>query len=381
VIVAEPTDARAASRRAEADQFYFSMGRVALYALLRALKVGPTDEVIVPVYTCPAVIEPVARLGARAVYCDIERASFGLCPDALERALTEKTKAVVIQHTFGVPARLDELMKAARDRGVAILEDCCHVSSSSYHGAPLGYLGDAAFYSHDWGKPLPIGGGGVAVVNSPSLLEGFKRVYSEFVAASFVDEARIVARTAYLAAHKWMRILLPSIAGKLRSREAAQPNGDASPGSKLRREYGKRMPRSLEHRLRYVQRNSAVRLSARKWTISGYEAGFRSIGIECFRSPEGCDLALWRYPIFAADKSKLLAEAARYGASVADWGTVPLRLLTNGSSDRRSRRCCFPVAEEVARRVVTLPIREARDGAEVDRTLEFLSGMKKCGFL
>lgn len=84
----------------------FYMGRVALYVLLMALEVGPGDEMVTPAYTYPSVIEPLAILGATPAYCDIEAKSYGLDPERLEPALSDNTRAVIVQRIFGIPARL-----------------------------------------------------------------------------------------------------------------------------------------------------------------------------------------------------------------------------------------------------------------------------------
>jgi perosamine synthetase len=360
------------------SQFYFEKGRVALYALLRALQVGPSDEIVVPVYTCPAVIEPVVGLGARAVYCDIERTNFGLSPRALETALTAKTKAVVVQHTFGVPAGLDQLMNVTRERGVAILEDCCHVSSSFYRRQRLGSFGDAAFYSHDWDKPFSAGGGGRAVVNSMSLAEQVERGYREFSRASIREEARIVSRNTLVRAKRMARARLPGLVSRLRPYTPAV-NGDRWPALNggLGPEYARRISKSSGHHLHKVLKNSSLRISARKRAIDRYESGFRSIGIDCFETPEHCEVVLWRYPLRTFDKARLLEEAGRYGASLADWGSIPLRFLSAGGL----RQGSFPVAEATARALVTVMIREQQDDGEVDRTLQFLCSMKQRGLL
>ncbi len=364
-------------------QFYFYKGRVALYALLRALRVSPSDEIIVPVYTCPAVIEPIQALGCRAVYCDIEWRTFGLCPERFKSSITNRTKAAIVQHTFGVPSLIDELLSVARWAGISVLEDCCHVCASAYRGKRLGFFGAAAFYSHDWEKPLSVGGGGVAIVNSPSLAESASRLYySEFEAASFHDEREIIARTAGVAARRLARTYARGLIHRLRSHSQAEQICDRLPmhHAELGSEYQKRMPRSLKYRLRQILLNPRQRISARKWTINRYEAGFRSIGIKCYKEPEDCDVILWRYPLLALDKIRLLQEARECDVRLVDWGATPLRCLSLATSKPNHERR-FPTAEEVTSQVVTLCLNERQDDAEVDRTLEFLCKMKKSGFI
>src|SRR5690242_16860905 len=79
--------------------FAFWKGRVGLYAILKALGVGPGDEVILPGYTCIAVVRPIKYLGARPVYVDIKPATFNLDPKKVAAAITPKTRVIIAQHT------------------------------------------------------------------------------------------------------------------------------------------------------------------------------------------------------------------------------------------------------------------------------------------
>jgi perosamine synthetase len=364
------------------NEFYFSKGRVALYALLRALNVGPSHDIIVSVYTCPDVISPIVGLGARPVYCDIERDTFGLCPRALAAALTDSTRVVIVQHTFGIPARLDQLREVVRHRGVAILEDCCHVSASTYHGLPLGQVGEGAFYSHDWGKPLSAGGGGVAVVNSAEFLEKVTNTYSGFTDPSLAEEAQMIVRNTFIGTRKMLRSWLPGLHRALRPRRHAQAPVDSFGFllGKLGPEYGKRIYKSSFGCLRHVENNRSRRISARKWSIKRYENGFRNLGIECFGLPSGCEAAFWRYPLWAIDKFGILNEASRSGLHLLDWGTIPLTALSNACPvGHQSHR--FPIAESVAQHLVTLVIEENKNEREIDRNLQFLRDMKKKGLI
>src|SRR5712692_8406277 len=94
----------------------FGTGRAALWAILRALDVGAEDEVVVPGYTCVAVPNAVRFAGARPVYADIDRRTFNVTAATCERVLTPRTRALVIAHTYGLPAAMHELMALAEAR-------------------------------------------------------------------------------------------------------------------------------------------------------------------------------------------------------------------------------------------------------------------------
>src|SRR5260370_17633077 len=91
----------------EKGVYYFYRGRVALYALLRALNVEAGDEVIIPGFTCIAVPSPIIGMGARPVYVDIDPETYNLDPSALEPKITIRSKAIIAPHSYGIPSQMD----------------------------------------------------------------------------------------------------------------------------------------------------------------------------------------------------------------------------------------------------------------------------------
>src|ERR1022692_1606882 len=149
-----------------ANGVHFLRGRIAMCAILKALGIGRGDEVIIQAFTCVAVPCPVLATGAEPVFADIDASTFNLDPSSVEERITARTRAIVVQHTFGIPADMDSILRIARSRGIYVIEDCCHTLASSYRGARVGTLGDAAFSAYRWGKPLVLGIGGTAIIHA-----------------------------------------------------------------------------------------------------------------------------------------------------------------------------------------------------------------------
>ena len=158
--------ATAAFERAFADwlgqghAFAFWKGRVAMYAILKALGVGKADEVILPGYTCVMDVNPVKYLGATPVYVDIEPVTYNMDVRLLEARLTPRTKVIVAQHTYGYPCDMDAIMEIAARHGLPVVEDCCLALGSRYKGRRCGTFGVAAYWSFQWNKPFTTGSGG-----------------------------------------------------------------------------------------------------------------------------------------------------------------------------------------------------------------------------
>jgi len=126
---------------------------------------GPGDEVVVPAFTFIASAWGPGYVGARAVFADIEEGTFNLDPAALERAITPRTRGVIVVHLFGLPARMDEIMAVARRHGLFVVEDCAQAVGARYKGTPVGLLGDAGTFSFYPTKNLGGCGEGGALVS------------------------------------------------------------------------------------------------------------------------------------------------------------------------------------------------------------------------
>jgi dTDP-3-amino-3,4,6-trideoxy-alpha-D-glucose transaminase len=147
-----------------------SSGTAALEIALRALGVGPGDEVIVPTYSFIATAEAVSTVGATPVIVDVDPETALLTAATVEQALTEKTRCVIPVHLFGRPVDMDPLLALCRERGIAVIEDACQAHGALYKGSPVGSLGDAGCFSFYPTKNLGgWGDGGALVTSDPEL--------------------------------------------------------------------------------------------------------------------------------------------------------------------------------------------------------------------
>ena len=122
-------------------------GTDALVLALRALGIGPGDEVIVPSFTFFATAEAVSLVGATPVFADIEPTTFCIEPESVAELCNLRTRAIVPVHLFGHPAEMDAIGDLARARGLAVLEDAAQAFGALYRGRKIGTLGNAAAFS------------------------------------------------------------------------------------------------------------------------------------------------------------------------------------------------------------------------------------------
>jgi dTDP-4-amino-4,6-dideoxygalactose transaminase len=132
----------------------------ALHLCLRAWDIGPGDEVVVPTYTFSATATVVVHTGARPVLVDVREGDANLDPEAFERAITPRTKAVIPVHFAGEPCDMDAILAIARQHGIRVLEDAAHAIGSAYRGRPIGSIGDATAFSFYATKNITTGEGG-----------------------------------------------------------------------------------------------------------------------------------------------------------------------------------------------------------------------------
>lgn len=147
-------------------------GTVALEAALRALGIGPGDEVITTSRTFIASASCVVAVGARPIVADVDRDSQNLTVETLRSVLTSKTRAIVAVHLAGWPCDMDPIMALAREYGLKVVEDCAQALGAKYKERRVGTLGDAAAFSFCQDKILTTAGeGGMVTTNSEELWE------------------------------------------------------------------------------------------------------------------------------------------------------------------------------------------------------------------
>ena len=147
-------------------------GTEAIHMALRALDIGPGDEVITAGNSFAATAFAIAYAGAEAVFVDIDPRDFNLDASLIESAITDKTKAIIPVHLFGQPARMKEIMEIARRHDLKVIEDSAQAHGAELDGQRCGSFGDIGCFSFYPGKNLgAFGDGGAVVTNDPELAE------------------------------------------------------------------------------------------------------------------------------------------------------------------------------------------------------------------
>jgi len=147
-------------------------GSAALECALRALGIGPGDDVVTTSRTYIASASCAVALGARPIFADVDRDTQNLTAETIRRALTPATRAIIAVHLAGWPCDMDPILALALELGIPVIEDCAQAQGATYRDRPVGSLGDIAAFSFCQDKIMTTAGeGGMVTTNSTALFE------------------------------------------------------------------------------------------------------------------------------------------------------------------------------------------------------------------
>lgn len=153
-------------------------GTVTLRIALLAAGIKEGDEVIVPPFTFIATASAVVEANATPVFVDIEADTFNISPEAIENAITPRTRAIIAVHMGGQIANMDAIRTIAHRRGLVVIEDAAHAHGAEYRGQRAGAIGDIGSFSFQASKNLNSGEGGILTTNDPALAEMCRSIHN-----------------------------------------------------------------------------------------------------------------------------------------------------------------------------------------------------------
>lgn len=336
--------------------YSFCHGRVGLYALLGGLGIGPGDEVLLQVPTHIVVPNAIRYTGARPVYVDCQLDSYNMDLEQAEQQITPRTKALILQHTFGIPVDLDAALALAHRHGLEVIEDCVHALGATYDGRQVGSLGHAAFFSSEETKTISTTMGGMVVTDDPELarrIEAFQqscafppvwlviRYLLKLVLYHYLTEPHL---------HYYTRTIYELFG---RPKPLPQPTSPEEA-------YGDR-PVNYEQRLSNAQavlglrqlRRLEANLAHRRVTAAAYRVHLSREGFDVPHPPVKAEPAFVRYPVWVADPDVTLRVAAQH-AILGTWFTSVLEEADSPASGDYEMGSC-PRAEAAATHLVNLP--------------------------
>jgi perosamine synthetase len=355
----------------------FSRGRVALYAILRALDIGPGDEVIVPSFTCVAVPNAILYTGARPVWVDIDAETYTIDPLAVEAAISPRTRAILAQNTFGLSADLDAIIAVAERHHLTVVDDCTHGLGGRYRGRPNGANAPLSFFSTQWSKPISTGLGGFAVDRDGATADRLRGLEA---AAAEPSPIRVAAIRALFVGRE------RAGSGRLlrggRAVYRAFSRLGVVPGSSSREELeGTTMPEGFLTRLSDSQARLgsdrmgrlAADVERRRSIAHRYSHWLLAHGRTPAPEPAEMEHAFLRYPLRVSDRRQFRAAAERAGVDLGDWFVSPVYPAKNHLDRWGYIAGSAPFAERACREIVNLPTDPTLGDRHVERVVALLA--------
>lgn len=344
----------------KSDQvFLYWKGRVALYAALKAMGIGKGDEVILPAFTCVVVPNAILYLGATPVYVDVDRKSLNTNLERIKSVVTERTKCILIQNTFGLSSEVDEIAAYGKERGIFTIEDCTHGFGGTYHGKPNGSRSDCSFYSSQWNKPFSTGVGGILLVNNRELLNEIQNVNTSLLHPGlksrfmlriliFLYKYLITDRTYWFLV-KFYRLLskVGLVIGSSSNDEITSTKMPADffmAGSEVQAKEGVKALEKLNLLLDQRKRNAEM-----------YTAFLKQHGKYHVDEALNKDHSFLKYPFLVKDREAFMLKAEKASIRLGEWFVSPLHPVETNFEAWGLITANFPNAVELSAHMLNLP--------------------------
>ena len=339
--------------------FLYWKGRVALYAILKAMGVSKDDEVVLPAFTCVVVPNAIMYLGAKPVYVDISNQTYNSDINEIKKAINKKTKVIICQNTFGLSTDIEQIIEIAESNNLYTIEDCTHGFGGYYNGKPNGSYCDAAFYSTQWNKPFSTGIGGFLVVNNDSLLQNVQSQEKDKIKPSkrdqFILKSLILFQKYFI--NRYTHHLFVSFYRFLSKKNLiiGSTQGKEISELKMPADYFKDIS-SIQIKaglkgLKYLDRIN----KRRKKNAEDYSRFLKMKG-KVYVDEKLFDNHLFlKYPVLVSDRDLFFEKAKKKWLIFGDWFVSPVypvkaNLIRWGYDENN-----FPVAVEVSKKIVNLP--------------------------
>jgi len=297
-------------------------GLSALELGMRALGIGPGDEVVTPANSFIASSSAITFTGATPVWVDVDPGTYNLDPEAVRAVIGPRTRAIMVVHLYGQPAEMSAICALAREQGLKVIEDACQAHGARYAGRRVGSLGDFAAFSFYPAKNLgAYGDGGMLTTNDPELAERV-RMMRNYGQRQKYEHATMA----------WNR--------RLDTMQAAV----------------------LRIKLRYLDRWN----EARREHAALYDRLLMESGLVLPRSMPDVEHVYHLYVVQAEQRDRLLAKLRERGVGAALHYPVPIH-LQEAYRERGVRPGSFPITERTAERVLSLPMYPELDRDQISR--------------
>lgn len=337
----------------------FALGREALLAGLQALDLKSDDEIIVQGYTCVVVPNAIRAAGGTPVFADIDPDTLNLTRETVEAMLSPRTRAIICQHTFGIPAPLHELRALCNERNILLIEDCAHIIPETIIEGGIGNVGDMVILS--FGRDKAISGiiGGAIVLRNPRLHASIEVLARQARALSNITIIRILLYPFR------MRYIVQPLVGTIFGRIILRIMKECGCISAILTDEEKEgVMETTLHTLpspcaALAKENSdqLAMLNAHRRSIAAVYHAYGTTHGWPMLSAMSSSIPLQKFPLFTEDANTIRTQLKRYNVHLDD-GWTGCVICPEAVDPKKIGYCdgSDPHAEQSAKKILSLPI-------------------------
>ncbi len=352
----------------------FDSGRSGLYAILKCLGIKDYDEVILQAFTTVALPNVIQWCGAKPIYVDIDEKTYNIDPEKIEKKITDKTKAIIVQHTFGNPAEMDRVIEIAKNHNLFVIEDCAHSLGTEYKDRKTGTFGDAAFFSFGRDKVISSVSGGMVITANQELgkkIKGFKD-QMPYPKKKLIIKQLLHPVITFKALHLYYFFGIGKIIMYLSVKFGIITKAYSKEEKRNQKSenFPAKMPNALAtialHQMKLINKFNDHRIEIVKLYKEKLTGNKNVILPES--TPESKNIYLW-YTVLVQNKKELIKKAKKHHIILGDWfpqavGPIEVSLEKSGY---KKEDC--PVAEKVSSQCVNLPTHYRISEREINKII------------
>lgn len=339
--------------------FLYWKGRIALYAILKTLDLRAGDEVIIPAFTCVVVPNAILYAGLKPVYVDISPETLNMNVSLIEKAISNRTKVILCQNTFGLSSNIEEIISLAKRYSLFTIEDCTHGFGGFYNGKPNGSYCDAAFYSTQWNKPFSTGIGGFLVVNNENLLDKMVSLEKNKIKPGVLEKLglRFLISFRKLFVNRYTQWSLVKFYRFLSKKNLTVGSNQ---GKEL---YSIVMPTNYFKDISYVQISAGIKSlkdisrinEVRKKNALSYNEFLISHNKNHVDASLFSNHIFLKYPLIVKNRELFFELAKNSRITLGDWFLSPLHPVKEDLEKWQLVRYNYPIADSISKKIVNLP--------------------------
>ena len=353
----------------------FNSGRSAFLAILKNLELEEKSEILLQAFTCNAVVNPILWTGLKPVFVDANEKTFNIDTEDLSRKITSRSRAVIVQHTFGLPADLEEISEVCRENNLILVEDCAHSLGAEYHGKKVGTFGKVSFFSFSRDKVISSVYGGLAITNDEELAnklcdfqESISYPSSFWIIQQLLHPVLMnyLILPTYLIFGKYLLLLLQWFHILSKAVHKKEKKGE-KPSC-----FPKRMPNALAilalNQFKKIERFNEHRREIADFYFANLQGCFFELPVQ----PNDRKQIFLRFTIKHPLAEKIIDEAWQKNILIGDWYTSPIAPADTELKKMGYREGICPKVEKLSRETLNLPTHINVSKEKAQKILEFL---------